>query len=305
MSSGGKAGGFGWGAAVLALLLREAALCAPSPLQPLHPAQPPQAGSQFLLHLPLTSLLPTYTPVANRSRSTFLGRLKPVSSRVSLLLPAASALFNEGMGGHAISAGAAAARAVLQKGLTSVQVGGQLLFGHKRVAEPAALEVCCAGGPKAHPCAMCAPPPCAAAGPDVPAVLAADVCLCRQQPAPGGAALQQAHQHAVQCAPGCLAAWLPCTRNGPHPTAAQSRSPPYQLDPLHRPSCRSNTCCCPPSPNCWHAFVASATNGTARCVAALTGAAPASVPQARRRAGQRHGAGPGRRCAAWEHRDLR
>ena len=55
-------------------------------------------------------------------RSTFLGRLKPVSSRVSLLLPAAPALFSEGMGGHAISAGAAAARAVLQKGLTSVQV---------------------------------------------------------------------------------------------------------------------------------------------------------------------------------------
>lgn len=59
-------------------------------------------------------------------RSTFLGRLKPVSSRVSLLLPAAPALISEGMGGHAISAGAAAARAVLQKGLTSVQVGGKI-----------------------------------------------------------------------------------------------------------------------------------------------------------------------------------
>lgn len=54
-----------------------------------------------------------------RRRSTFLGRLKPVSSRLSLLLPAALPVASE-LGAHAVS-GPAAARAVLQKGLTSVQ----------------------------------------------------------------------------------------------------------------------------------------------------------------------------------------
>ncbi|KAL4437443.1 hypothetical protein ABPG75_004582 [Micractinium tetrahymenae] len=52
-------------------------------------------------------------------RSTFLGRLKPVSSRLSLLLPAALAVAPE-LGAHAVS-GPAAAWAVLQKGLTTVQ----------------------------------------------------------------------------------------------------------------------------------------------------------------------------------------
>lgn len=52
-------------------------------------------------------------------RSTFLGRLKPVSSRLSLLLPAALPVAVE-PGAHAVS-GPAAARAVLQHGLTSVQ----------------------------------------------------------------------------------------------------------------------------------------------------------------------------------------
>lgn len=66
--------------------------------------------------------LPARHARAHRRRSTFLGRLKPVSSRVSLLLPAAAPLTTpEHMGGHAISSGAAAARAVLQAGLTNVQ----------------------------------------------------------------------------------------------------------------------------------------------------------------------------------------
>lgn len=54
-----------------------------------------------------------------RRRSTFLGRLKPVSSRLSLLLPAALPVPSE-PGAHAVG-GPAAARAVLQKGLTAVQ----------------------------------------------------------------------------------------------------------------------------------------------------------------------------------------
>ena len=63
-------------------------------------------------------LLPLAAP-PRRRRSTFLGRLKPVSSRLSLLLPAATPVAAE-QGAHAVS-GPAAARPVLQKGLTSVQ----------------------------------------------------------------------------------------------------------------------------------------------------------------------------------------
>ena len=69
--------------------------------------------------------LPPPNPRAHRCRrSTFLGRLKPVSSRLSLLLPAGASAGHAGGGGEGGAhggGGAAAARAVLQKGLTSVQ----------------------------------------------------------------------------------------------------------------------------------------------------------------------------------------